>query len=749
MGTDWHLFDHEEMLDRISQPLSGGWREILLMVDGVHCAGCVRGVERALGPDVRDVQVNTLARTVSLRFMPLLLPLSQLLQRLHDAGYQPRVLAAAEESLQQRQQRRAELARLGVSVLCAMQVMMLAWPEYFDAGELDPGIRQLLRWTQVLLSLPAVFYSGWPFFASAWKQLRHRSLGMDVPVAASLLIAFGVSLLRTLQGEGALYFDAATMFVMLLSGGRYLEGRTRVIASERLRALAGRRPLSAQRLRDGQMETISVAAVKPGDVLRVASGEAAPADGHLLSAVAELDESLLTGESHPVSRGRGDRVMAGSLNAGAQSIDFTVAAVGGATRLASITRLLDQAHAQKPPVQQITDRIAAVFTLGVLILAAMAGLWWYAANDPERALNALLAVLLVSCPCALSLAVPAVHAAASSRLAQAGILLARPGVLARLPQVTHVLFDKTGTLTPSTFSVEVVQALGSRSADECVAIAAALERGLPHPLARTIAAMDQSLNSEQVQQQEGGISGMVRGQRYWLGAPDKAVFKAGHEWLAQDIGTLTTIVLLCQGVPLALFSFSSRLREDAASTVRALSRQSLHATLLTGDAAEPARHVATQCGISQLSWRQSPEHKLNFLKRLRQHGSVVMAVGDGINDAPLLAAADVGVAMPEGAALAQARADVILVNERLSGLPQLLTVSRLAVKRVRQNLLWALGYNLLMLPLAFSGRLPPWLAALGMSLSSLLVMLNALRMTPPTDETDSDSAPAADARVMP
>jgi P-type Cu2+ transporter len=734
---DWSAYDDPALRDSVSPLRADGTREALIAVDGVHCSACVRGVERSLAGVADDVQVDLASRTLTFRFEPSKTTLAALLQKLDGAGYTPQVLAQDGAWHQQLRERRAALARVGVAVLCAMQVMMFAWPEYFDGEEIDTGIRELLRWAQWLVATPAVFYSGWPFIQSAWRALRVRTLVMDVPVAASILVAYFASAWRTASGSGELYFDAATMFVLLLGAGRYLEGRTRALAGERLRRLAGRQSLDAARIDGDSVLRVPVSTLRAGDHVRVAPGEALPADGCLLGDAADLDESLLTGESRPVHRRAGEKLLGGSVNLGAQPIDLRVTATGAATRLAAITRLLQQARTDKPRLQLAADRIAKHFVAVVLLLAIGGAAWWWP-SDPELALQVFLAVLVASCPCALSLATPAVFAAASARLAAAGVLLAHPSVLARLPRITHVLFDKTGTLTETRLQLVRVEALGAVPADHCTAIAAALERDLRHPIAQAlVAATAETLHAEGVRLMTGGgVSGRVERVEYALGALGSEA-RAGHRAF-DETSALVWVALTRGPQTLALFGMAARARDDAAQAVTALQDDGIAVSVLTGDSEATAWHLAGAVGIAEVHARQTPEQKLAVLRSLQQRGGVVMAVGDGINDAPLLAAADVAVAMPGGAALAQARADVILTGDSLAALATLRAIARRARRRIHENFGWALGYNLLMLPFALSGALTPWLAALGMSLSSLVVVVNALRLG---DERDSREVP--------
>lgn len=722
-SADWRLYDQPELRAAIATRLPGGREEVLVAVDGLHCAACAARLRQLLGGRVQQLRIDLVGRTLEFVHEPARLALSALLQELEAAGFEPQILAQDAQAGPARRRRRLALTRIGIAIIGAMQVMMLAWPGYFDAAVIDRDIDALLRWSQLVLATPVVFWSGWPFLAGGWRALRAATPTMDLPVALSLLVAWGASAARVVAGSGELYFDAATMFVMLLGLARYFEGHTRARAAQRLRLLAGRRPLLAQREQDGRVQAVPLGALRDGDCLRVAPGEVLPADGRLLDASAELDEALLSGESRPVTHARGQRLLAGSLNLGMAALRLQVEATGGATRLAQIMRLHQQAQAERPRIQLLADRFAGHFILGVMALAALgAALWWEQGTDP--ALSVALAVLVASCPCALSLAVPTVFAAASARLAQRGVLVARPRALARLPDIDHVLFDKTGTLTRPELQLAALRPLGALGADACRRLAAALERGLSHPVARLLCdgVDDAPMAADTRLLPGGGVEGRIDGRRYRIAAAPAAS--------GPGLQDASWLLLSQDEAPLAFFALRAQLRPEAAALVAALQAQGLSVELLTGDAREATAALAARAGIRAWRARQSSEQKLARLRALQAAGHVVMAVGDGINDAPLLAAADVAVAMPAGAALAQSRADVILVGDSLQGLADLRAVARLAQRRLRQNLAWALGYNLVVLPLALGGWLTPWLAALGMSLSSLLVVGNALRLAP-------------------
>lgn len=729
----WRVYDDAALRPAVAIT-RGTLAEVLLGVDGVHCGACVGRINKLLRHHVSEPRVDLASRTLTFSHDPARVPLSSILALLDQTGFEPRVLAQDGTDEQERRTRRQALTRIGVAVIGAMQVMMLAWPGYFDGTDMDAGLVALLGWAQLVIATPVVFYAGWPFLIGGWRSVIERQPAMDLPVALSLVIAWGASAWRVLDDSGAhLYFDAATMFVMLLAIGRYLEGRTRAIAGARLRLLAARRALTAVReSSDGREETIALDQARVGDVLRVAPGESLPADGVLMDDIAALDESLLSGESRPVEHRIGSPLLAGSLNAGAATLRLRVTAIGDATRLSDITRLLMRARLSKPKAQLIADRIAGHFILVIVALAAAAASWWWP-RDPEMAIEVALAVLVASCPCALSLSIPAVFAAVSGRLASRGVLLAHPAALARVARVDTVLFDKTGTLTHPELRLHRVEPLSSRDANDCAAHVAALERGLTHPIAQAFAAHDvDTLQPTNVSLDPvGGLRGDIDGRHYWIGAPERATtMDENHSAAMQrvaDAQDCTWLLLQVDGQALALFALRAAPRAEASEVLRQFAEDGVAVELLTGDGESAARTLTTALSITQWRSRQTPEQKLERLHTLQGRGHVVMAVGDGINDAPFLAAADVAVAMPNGAALAQARADAILVGDSLSGLHLLRRGAHIAERRIRENLAWSLAYNVSMLPLAMTGMLSPWLAALGMSLSSLLVVGNALR----------------------
>jgi Cu2+-exporting ATPase len=580
-----------------------------------------------------------------------------------------------------------------------------------------PATRDFFRWIAFLVSTPVVFYSGWPFLAGMWREWRGRRVGMDTLIASSTLLAYFASLFETLRGGAHVWYDAAVMFVLLLLLARMLEQRARGLASAQVDALARARPALATRECATGREQVQLAELAVGDIVHVAAGDAVPADGVLLGSGAAFDEALLTGESAPVARAAGEFALAGSV-CRERSARLRVVRTGSDTRLSELARLVEQAQAERPAAARVADRIAGGFVAGLLVSAVLV-FWWWHQHDPARALDVTLALLVVSCPCALSLAIPAAMTTAHGALARIGVLALRADSLWALARVDHVVFDKTGTLGTGAVELVSVEALDGTSSEAVLAIAAALEAGSRHPLSRAFAAVAVPSPAGDVRHVPGsGLEGVVDGRRWRLG---RAEFAGGRDddaalWLGDGRHAV------------ARFVVREALRADARATIDALAGQDIGVELCSGDASETVARFAQSVGITATSARQSPEHKLARVRALQARGHVVAMVGDGINDAPVLAGADVSLAMAEGAALAQRAAALVVTSPSLLRIAQAIAVARRTRTIVRQNLAWALGYNLLALPLAATGHVTPWVAALGMALSSLLVTGNALRL---------------------
>jgi len=576
-------------------------------------------------------------------------------------------------------------------------------------------------------------YSARTFFQSAWRDLKHYQLGMDVPVALGIGGAFVASLWHTSIGHGEIYFDSVVMFSFFLLTGRYLEMIARHRAGQAAEALVKLLPATATRITDTGDEIVAVAELAPGERVRIKPGETVPSDGTVLEGVSSVDESLLTGESLPMSRHAGEELIGGTVNIESPLI-MRVDKVGADTVLSAIVRLLDRAQSEKPHLAQLADRVAGWFVAALLLLAVVIALYWWQ-TDPTRAFSIVLSVLVVTCPCALSLATPVALTAATGALTRMGVLTTRSHALETLARITHVVFDKTGTLTEGRLTQTDVVRLGMLTRDRCVAIAAALEQGSEHPLGRALIAANSVAMPLPVSEQRAipgeGMEGAVQGVTYRIGTFEFAQAMSGRtcalpETLSEAVGTV--VYLADQRGVLAGFVFEDSLRVGAAEAVAELRKLGIEVQLLSGDGERPVQQVASILGISSAEARLKPADKLQRLQALQAQGAIVAMIGDGVNDAPVLAAAQVSLAMGSGTQLAAAASDMVLLSERLAHLAPAVLMARRTLVVIRQNLAWALIYNLVAVPLAASGLITPWMAAIGMSASSLLVVVNALRL---------------------
>jgi len=738
------LLDDEREWAAFSRPtvqMSGCW-ESNLMIEGMHCAACALSIEDAIRsvPGVHKVEVSAGSHRAKVVWDAQVVSPSGWMQAVQRAGY--RALPANDAFARERRlvESRKALWRLMVAGLCMMQVMMYAYPAYTAApGDLSSELEQLLRWASWVLSLPVILFSCGPFFSSAWRDVLHRRISMDLPVALGMLITFVVSTAGTFDPTGIfgaeVYFDSLTMFVFFLLAGRWLELRLRDKTAGALEALMNRLPDSVARIKaDGSLERVPVRRLQVGDVICVLPGEAFPADGVLLDGNTSVDESLLTGESRPLSRGVGDAVISGSHNLSAV-VRMRVDQVGEHTRFAQIVNLMESASTTKPPLARLADRIAKPFLIGVLIAAGAACAYWWQ-TDPEKALMVAVSVLVVTCPCALSLATPAAMLSAAGALAKRSVLVRRLDAFESLAAVDTVMFDKTGTLTRDAMVLGLICVRPAESEATVLGMASALAGHSLHPASRAVWAAAQRDKSsigwraDNVVEHAGlGITGLVRldGAR----ANAKAVRLGSAEFCGVPAVASSTLLVHMSddGGWLASFELQEDIRPDAAETVAALQREGIHVYLLSGDASDAALRVADKVGISQVKGHCSPQDKLDFLRDSQLNGHKVAVVGDGLNDGPVLAGAHASFAFGQAVPLAQAKADFLVSGSHLTHVVDALLLSRRTLAVVRQNLWWAAIYNAVCVPLAVFGWLPAWLAGLGMASSSLLVVLNALRLS--------------------
>jgi Cu2+-exporting ATPase len=710
--------------------------DAVFTIEGIRCAACVWLIERRVAalPGVAEALLNVATERLRVRWDPAACKASDILAALRAVGYTAYPLDAQRQAAHLDRERKVLFRRLFVAGLAMMQVMMYAFPVYLATdGTMDADMRALMNWAALLLTVPAVGYSAWPFLRGAWMDLRRGVAGMDVPVALGILAASGASVVAVVRGRGDVYFDSITMFVFLLLGSRYLELDARRRAARALEALQRAAPATALRMHrypdTRATEVVAAAHLAPGDVVLVAPGQAVPADGIIVDGETEIDLALLTGESRTRGMGRGAQLPGGAVNV-AQAIVVRVTSSARDSTLALLVRLVERAGQNKPALALWADRVGAWFVVALLALTAVVfGAWQLV--DPARAWAAAIAVLVVSCPCALSLATPTALAAATDRLLRRGALAVKPHVLETLGRATHVVFDKTGTLTYGHPVLTQTMTFGGASRRMALQLAAALEAGSAHPLALAIrdAAGPAMLAAGAVRQVMGqGVEGEIGGRRYRLG---NAAFVAGITCSGAPFdppGGVTAVWLGSAAGWTARFDLVDELRPEARDVVAALAAAGKSVLLLSGDDDAAAHDAAMQLGIAHALGRQMPEDKLNVVRGLQEAGAVVAMVGDGINDAAVLSGADVSFAMGQGAQLAQLHADCVLLGEGLRPLAAALDTADATVHVIRQNLGWAMLYNAAAIPAAACGLLNPWLSGAGMAASSALVVLNALRL---------------------
>ncbi|WP_232301171.1 heavy metal translocating P-type ATPase [Gilvimarinus agarilyticus] len=721
----WDIYDLPDIQQDFVVPLPDGAMQANLLLEGISCAACSWLIETHLSQfaGVLQVRVNVTSFRTQLTYHPEQVALSKLLAELHAIGYRPRPATDDQQRALEVRDNRMALARLGVAGFGMMQAGMVAVGLYTGASD---EWQSVLRGLSMLLTTPVVLFSAWPFFRAAWRSLKAGQLVMDVPVALAVGLGYGASCWATFSGTGDVYFESIAMFVFFLLVGRYLEMRARYRHRIGGANIAQLLPSVACRWESGEWQQVAAKLLQPGDRILVAAGDTFPADGEVLAGTSGVNEALLTGESVPVTKSAGSFVIAGSQN-NESPLEVRVSATGGQTQLSAIEQMVARAQAEKPPQVALADRVARYFIAAVLLICTAVTIGW-SMVAPERALWVALSVLVVTCPCALALAMPTAITAATEYLRRAGVLITRGHVLETLTKVNRVVFDKTGTLTYGQLRVAEVKPLTDDvSREQLLALCAALEQGSNHPIARAFSeyAPNQAVTGVQ-QETGGGVSGRIDAVDYRLGniafaaaGPVPELPPEPYLWL-----------LLARGEqPLGYIGLADQVREEAAGVVAALIDEGVAVELLSGDTPANTARLAAQVGIAQYEGGASPAAKLARLQQRQALGDVTLMVGDGINDVPTLSGADVSIAMAGASDLARTHADCLLLQDHLQ--PLLLCLSRARATRrvIRQNLTLSLMYNSLALPLAALGLVPPWAAAIGMTASSLLVVLNALRLT--------------------
>jgi len=726
---DYSAWDREAIARHYARTDRDGMWQLTLVLENVHCAACSWLIKRFVGglAGVAESQVDIGDGRARLHFDPERAPLSEIAGRLAALGYRPHLDSPQAGEARDRNERRRLLKAIVVAGLGMMQVMSYALAGYIGAFQgIDPTSERFFQLISMLVAVPVALYSGRIFYESAWRTLEQRRMGMDVPVAAAMLLALSASIVITLVDAGEAYFDSVVMFIFFLLLGRYAVLVTRQRAGSIHSALARSLPAAARRVSsDGRPEPVALVELEKGDQVQISAGETVPADGRIVSGRAMIDESLLSGESSPRRRGDNESVLAGSMVRDGQLV-VEVGDVGQSTVLAGIVQMLERARSHKPRLAQVADRIAGVFVAFVLTGAAVTALAWWQI-DPDRVLPVVIAVLVVSCPCALALGTPVALASAARGFARLGILTTGSDVLEKLPRITHVVLDKTGTLTQPQMSVAEVR-IDERelSREQVLRLAARLERVSRHPVATAFGDHDDGGKVEQAEAvMAAGVLGSIDGRNLALGKPAWIGKRVGREPSPPSQGQW--IALADADTVLAWLRLDSALREGASELVGQLKARGIEVLLASGDRSANVAQMAERLDIERFKGDLQPAEKLELVRQLQAEGACVAMVGDGINDAPVLAGADVSLALAEGADIARTQADLVITGRTLDRVGQAFELAPRVVGVVRQNLAWAFAYNLAALPLAATGFIPPWAAAIGMSLSSLLVVANGRR----------------------
>jgi len=734
--------------DKIVQNDNQDIREVALILEGIVCAACIWLNEKQLRSlnGILSVSINYSNHRARIRWDNDRISLSEILESISRIGYLAHPFDPDRQQKQLEEERKHQIRRIGLAGVLGMQIMIFAVAMYAGGWwGMDNGFKQSFRWISLFLTIPVLLFTSNVFFKAAWRDIRNHHVGMDTPVSLGIAIAFIASSYHTIIGTGAVYFDSVVMFTFFLLTARYFELTARKRTAEATESLLNLRPSIATRLihtdnneNSAQQESVAVSELNIGDHLLVRPGEHIPTDGTIIQGISGINEALLTGESMPVTKSVGDTTIGGSTNT-ENPLIIEVTKLGGDTVLSSIQRLLEQAQNNKPEIAHIADHVASWFVGIILTLATFVGIFWYF-YQPEVWVAITVATLVVTCPCALSLATPAAITAASGQLARIGLLPKKVHALETLAKVTDFVFDKTGTLTEGKLQIKSIEPVDQLTREDCLQIAASLESASEHPIARCLVNASSMPSIAVARQQNtpgGGVDGYINDHHWFLGNADfilqhcpgikssvpEQYSKKSDTSIFLAVSTTTQTRLHC------IFLLNDNIRAEAATLISQLQQAGKQVHIMSGDDSGTTTTIANTLGIRHIHANMRPQDKLQQLQQLQQQGKIVAMIGDGINDAPVLAAADLSIAMGKGSQLAVATADMVLLSNHVLHIFSGYRIARKCLNIIRQNLIWAIVYNALAIPAAAMGYVAPWLAAIGMSLSSLLVVLNALRLT--------------------
>ena len=729
------LYDLPEIQADFVVSIAENESEAVLMLSGITCAACTWLIEQKLLrlKGVTKVELNYSTQRARVAWDKTQISLSEILLTVQKLGYEACPYDATRADDYMQKERKQSILRLWVAGLSMMQVMMYAVPTYLF-GDIEPQFLWILHWASMTLTLPVIFYSAVPFYRGALRDLKNRKVGMDTPITIAILLSFIASSIALFRKEmNGVFFDSISMFVFLLLGGRFLEQSARRKAADATERLVKLIPAFGHRIVDIEKQTTeecAVAQIQTDDLILVKTGEVIVADGVVVKGQSEVNEAMLTGESMPIMKNIGDTVTAGTVNID-NPLSIRVSNTGNETRLGSIVRLLDSALAQKPKAVQLADRYASVFVAILLIFAVLVFAFWAVHKDGNTALWITVSLLVITCPCALSLATPAALTAAMSSMTKIGMLMTNGTALESLSHIHDAVFDKTGTMTEGRLRLIQTIPLQQNDVSGCLKIAAALEKNSEHPIAQAFCEQEiENLPAvENLKNTIGqGIEGTIDGMTYRIGRESFVSQIAGKfpENFQHEKGTL--IVLGSSQGFQAAFVLNDTIREDAKNMIQSLKNMGIRTHLLSGDHQEAVQNLAQNLGFDTYQAQATPEDKLQYVQHLQQEKRRVLMTGDGVNDAPVLAQADVSVAMVSGADVSRQGSDMVMMNDHLSAIAQAIRIAQRTKKIIHENLIWALGYNAIAIPIAAMGYARPAVAALGMALSSLLVVSNALRL---------------------
>lgn len=715
------VFDDESILAEFVSTHDNA-KEVQLTISGINCAACAWLIEKQLlkVQGVIKVGVNVSARRASVTWDNQRLKLSHILNQIDAIGYSAKPFQQAQHEKSFQQENQAFLKRLGLAGLMTMQVMMLNIGVFFDLfGHIEPQTKQYFNWVSLLLATPVMVYSASEFYSSAIRALKAKTVNMDVPISLALILTYVSGLFATAQNNGQTYFESLCMFVFLLLISRYLEHSARYKASQISANMLDYIPTTANLIKDQQVVPVLAKSLLVGQLVLVKSGEIVPVDGVIVEGEGQLDEAMLTGEFDLVSRVKDESVFAGTVNQ-LGTLTIRVSKLLKHSMVNQITELQSKALFNKPRIASIADQFSQYFVMAVLLIASVTYLIWLQL-DESKALWVMISVLIATCPCALGLATPSALSCAVAHLNSKGVLVKRADVLEQLNQVDWVAFDKTGTLTEGKFSIEKCLCIAGQDKDQCLIIAASLEQFSSHPIAKAFVDISPTLAvADFTSTIAMGIAGTIEGNSYKLGSARFMQQNIPLELQNCNLFLASNNTVLCG------FVLADKVREHSKGLIEQIKPRQL--TLLSGDSAATVENMAANLGIANWYAEQTPQDKLQIIQQAQNNQHIVLMVGDGINDGPVLAQADVSVTLGAGSDLAKSSADVIILDNSLHKLEHVFNIAARCKTKIIQNIGWALGYNILVLPLAVMGLLDPWMAVVGMSASSLVVIVNSIRL---------------------